>query len=766
MYLIDLGIRDTVAAALFDLGVDLGAIEDIEEDPGLGNGGLGRLAACYLDSMAAEELAGHGCGLRYRYGFFEQGIVRGRQIEVPDDWLKTGFIYEFRRPDEAVEVRFGGTVSLELNGKLRYRLENYEAVQAVPYDVPVTGYLSDTVNTLRLWSAEPSRTEFVCSAENRNDCLKTIEYKNDVETITSVLYPDDSTHEGRVLRLKQHYFLTSASLQGILAGLGRRGIPIENLPDHIAIHINDTHPALAIPELMRLLLDEHGLGWDEAWRLTVATLSYTNHTILPEALEKWPVDIFQGLLPRLYIIVNEINERFCCELWQRYPGDWDRIRAMAVLADGMVHMAHLAIVGSHSVNGVAQLHTHILKERVMNNFYRFYPDRFTNKTNGVTHRRWLIKANPQLSDLIADTVGPDWVRFPCDMLRLLPHADDPSLQERLAAVRRYHKGKLAAYIRDTTGIRLDLDAIFDTQVKRIHGYKRQTLNALHILHLYNRLKADPGMELTPRVFMFGGKAAPAYHQAKRTIRLITALAELINNDKTIGDKLKVVFLENYNVSVAELLMPATDVSEQIPAASREACGTSNMKFIMNGSVIIGTLDGGNIEIRKAVGEENIVTFGLTAEEVLAYYERGGYDPWDIYRGDERVRTVLEQLVSGFLPADPDEFRPLYDAFLHHGDQYFVLKDFAPYVAAQKEIERLYRDRRRWLGMCLRNIAHSGKFSGDRTFTEYAIDIWKLRPAAPVRCYCSADDAFARAENGCSLSARFGMDIETAPPQFN
>jgi starch phosphorylase len=766
MYLIDLGIRDTVAAALQGLGVDLGAIEDIEEDPGLGNGGLGRLAACYLDSMAAEELAGHGCGLRYRYGFFEQGLVHGRQIEVPDDWLKTGFPYEFRRADEAVEVRFGGTVAVELNGKLRYRLENYEAVQAIPHDVPVAGYLNGTVNTLRLWSAEPARTEFVCSATNRNDCLKTIEYKNDVETITSVLYPDDSTHDGRVLRLKQHYFLTSASLQGILADLGRRGIPIEHLSDHVAIHINDTHPALAVPELMRLLLDEHGLGWDEAWRQTVATLSYTNHTILPEALEKWPVAIFQGLLPRLYIIVNEINERFCRELWQRYPGDWDRIRAMAVLADGMVHMAHLAIVGSHSVNGVAQLHTRILQERVMNNFHRFYPDKFTNKTNGVTHRRWLIKANPQLSDLIADTVGPEWVRFPCDLLRLLPHADDPAFQERFAAIRRYHKGKLAAYIRDTTGLRLDLDAIFDTHVKRIHGYKRQTMNAIHILHLYNRLKADPHMDLTPRVFMFGGKAAPAYHQAKRTIRLITALAELINNDKTIGDKIKVIFLENYNVSVAELLMPATDVSEQIPAASREACGTGNMKFIMNGSVIIGTLDGGNIEIRKAVGEDNIVTFGLTAEEVLAYYERGGYNPWDIYGGDERVRTVLDQLGGGFLPGDPGEFRPLYDAFLHHGDQYFVLKDFGPYVAAQKEIERLYRDRRRWLGMSIRNIAHSGKFSGDRTFSEYAIDIWGLRPAAPVRCYCSADDAFARAESGCSLSARFGMDIITSPPQFN
>jgi starch phosphorylase len=753
MYLINLGIRDTVAAALFDLGIDLGAVLDVEEDPGLGNGGLGRLAACYLDSMAAEGLPGHGCGLRYRYGFFEQGIVGGRQIEVPDDWLKTGFIYEFRREDEAVDIRFGGTVAAELNGKLRYRHENYETVMAVPYDVPVVGYLSDTVNTLRLWSAEPHRTDFVCSATSRNDCLKTIEYKNDVENITSVLYPDDSTHDGRVLRLKQHYFLTSASLQGILADLIRRGIPLSALSDHVAVHINDTHPALAVPELMRLLIDEHGMGWDEAWGLTVGTLSYTNHTILPEALETWPADLFQGLLPRLFIIVNEINERFCRELWQRYPGDWDRIRSMAVVADGRIHMAHLAIAGSHSVNGVAQLHTRILKERVMSNFHQFYPDKFNNKTNGVTHRRFLIKANPQLAALLGETVGPQWVQYPCDLLGLLPHAADPAFQDRLAAIRRRHKGKLAAHIRDATGIKVDPDSIFDTHVKRIHGYKRQTMNAFHILHLYNRLKADPGMDLTPRTFIFGGKAAPAYSLAKLAIKFITGMADVINNDKTIGDKIKVVFLENYNVSLLEMLLPATDVNEQIPTASREACGTGNMKFIMNGSVIIGTLDGGNIEILNAVGEDNIITFGLTADEVLAIYERGGYNPWDIYHGDERVRTVLDQLVNGFLPGGPDEYRPIFDSFLHHGDHFLVLKDFASYVDAQKELERRYRDRRRWLDMCVRNIAHSGKFSGDRTFTEYAVDIWRLNPEAPVRCYCSADDDFARAQSGCTLAHR-------------
>ncbi|HWQ62578.1 MAG TPA: glycogen/starch/alpha-glucan phosphorylase, partial [Negativicutes bacterium] len=635
----------------------------------------------------------------------------------------------------------------------------------VPYDVPVAGHLNGAVNTLRLWSAAPARADFVCSAFSRNDCLKTIEYKNSVETITDVLYPDDSSREGRILRLKQHYFLTSASLQGILADLVRRDIPLTSLSDHVAIHINDTHPALAVPELMRLLIDEHGMGWDEAWRLTVATLSYTNHTILPEALEKWPVDLFRELLPRLFIIVNEINERFCRDLWQRYPGEWDRIRAMAIIADDTVHMAHLAIAGSHSVNGVAQIHTRILEERVMSNFYRFCPEKFNNKTNGVTHRRWLLKTNPRLSDLLDATVGPEWVRFPCDLLGLLDHADDPAFQDRFAAIRRWHKGRLADHILGATGYRVDPDAIFDTHAKRIHGYKRQTMNALHIMHLYNRLRADPGLDLTPRVFIFAGKAAPAYHQAKRTIRLITALAQVINNDKTINDKLKVIFLENYNVSLCELLLPATDVSEQIPAASREACGTGNMKFIMNGSVIIGTLDGGNIEIMNAVGEDNIITFGLTAEQVLAYYEHGGYNPWDVYNGDERVRTVLDQLVSGFLPGGPDEYRPLHDAFLYHGDQYFILKDFAAYVDAQKEIERRYRDRRRWLGMSIRNVAHSGKFSGDRTFTEYAVDIWKLRPDAPVRCYCSADEDFARAETGCSQPGRPGR-IVVAPETYN
>lgn len=750
MYLLNLGLRDTCSAALSELGIHLDELEEAEEDPGLGNGGLGRLAACYLDSMAAENLPGHGCGIRYRYGFFEQNIVNGYQVEVPDNWLTDGFVWEFRRRSEAVTVKFGGTIRLQSNGKLRYIHENCETVLAVPYDVPMVGYHNDAVNTLRLWSAEPAKADFVCSAFNRNDCLKVIDYKNSVETISNVLYPDDSTHEGRVLRLKQQYFLVSASLQNIMAEFRKRDLPITSLPDYVAIHINDTHPAMAVPELMRILIDEEGLGWEEAWQITVNTMSYTNHTVLPEALEKWPADLFQSLLPRMFIIVNEINERFCRELWEQYPGQWDRIKSMAIIADGNIQMAHLAIVGSHSVNGVAQIHTEILKNRVMHGFYHFYPDKFNNKTNGVTHRRFLVNCNPELTALINDTLGSeDWIQYPCDMLGLLKFGNDHSFGKRLAGVKRQHKVKLAKYIKDWNGVIVDPDSIFDAHIKRIHGYKRQTLNVFHIMHLYNKLRDNPDLDVIPRTFIFGGKAAPGYQQAKRTIKLITTLGMMINSDKSIRDKIKVVFLENYNVSLAELIIPATDVSEQIPAASREACGTGNMKFMMNGAVTVGTLDGGNVEISNAVGTANIVTFGLTADEVMDYYNHGGYNPWDIYNSDIRVKTVMDQLVNGFLPAGPDEFRPLHDAFLYHGDEYFVLKDFASYVDAQITIEKLYRDEQRWANMCIHNIAHSGKFSGDRTFTEYSIDIWKMRPAVPVRCYCHADDKFAKELFGCA-----------------
>ncbi|HMM19105.1 MAG TPA: glycogen/starch/alpha-glucan phosphorylase [Selenomonadales bacterium] len=751
MYLTNMGLRDLCADALADLGVCLEAVEEAEEDPGLGNGGLGRLAACYLDSMAAEQLPGHGCCLRYRFGFFEQRLVDGYQREYPDDWLAEGFDWEYRRPDEAVVVRFGGEVEAVRNGRLHYLHRNYDAVQAVPYDIPILGYKNDTVNQLRIWGAEPVRDRFDCNAQGRNDCMRAVECHNEVGLITSVLYPDDSIHEGKVLRLKQQYFLVSASLQSILNDCRRRDIPLTRLPDHVAVHINDTHPTLAIPELMRLLMDEEGMGWDEAWTVTTRTISYTNHTVLPEALEKWPVDILAPLLPRVFIIINEINERFCHQLWDRYPGDWDKIRSLAVIADGNIHMAHLAIVGSYSVNGVADIHTEILKTRVMEGFYRLFPHKFNSKTNGVTHRRWLLYVNPSLAALLDETAGPGWVTYPCDMLKLQKYKDDPAFQEQLAAVKRENKEKLARHIRDFYGVAVDPDSLFDSHIKRIHGYKRQTMNALHILYLYNRLKDDPSMSIVPRTFIFGGKAAPGYQQAKRTIKLINTLAELINNDKTIRDQIKVVFLENYNVTAAELIIPGSDVSVQIPTASREACGTGNMKFMMNGAVTIGTLDGANIEIRNAVGDDNIIAFGLTAEEVLDYYQHGGYNAWEIYNADPRVRLVLDQLVSGFLPADRDEFRPLYDAFLHHNDEYFVLKDFGPFVEAQKRLESAYRDQRRWLSMCAVNIAHSGKFAGDRTFTGYAMDIWRMNPAHPVRCYCPSDESLARLEDGCGYS---------------
>ncbi|MEN6412406.1 MAG: glycogen/starch/alpha-glucan phosphorylase [Veillonellales bacterium] len=734
MNLVNLGIYDLCRDALAELDIRLDTLETVEEDPGLGNGGLGRLAACYLDAMAAEGLPGHGCCIRYRYGFFEQKIVNGCQIEVPDNWLAEGFAWEFRRPEESVPVKFGGTVRMVSSGKVSYILENYEMVSAVPYDVPFLGYKNDTVNTLRLWSAEPVRENLICSAANALDCIRTIAYKNKVELLSSVLYPDDSSYEGKVLRLKQHYFLVSASLQSILNNCKQRKIPLSDLASHIAIHINDTHPVLAVPELMRILVDEEDIGWDEAWQITRNTFSYTNHTVLPEAMEKWSADILQHFLPRVYMIINEINERFCRELWNKYPGNWDRIRAMAIIADHNVHMAHLAIVGSHSVNGVAQIHTEILKTRVMKDFYQFYPAKFNNKTNGVAHRRWLLKVNPALARLLNESIGPSWMQFPRHLLKLLEYTDDGAFQDKLAVIKKNNRLKLAKYIRDMQGIDINVDSIFDSQIKRIHGYKRQTMNVFHIMHLYNLLRENPDLDIIPRTFIFSGKAAPGYFLAKQTIKLIHTLAAVINNNKAIRDKIKIVFVENYNVSMAELIIPASDVSEQIPTASREACGTGNMKFMLNGAVTIGTLDGANIEMHNLVGDANIITFGLTADEVLNYYEHGGYNAWDVYHSDPRIKTVLDQLINGFLPVDAAEFKPLFESFLNHNDQFFVLKDFGAYAAAQIRLEKQYRDQRVWLSMCACNIAYSGNFAGDRVFAEYARDIWEINPAVPVKCY--------------------------------
>ena len=728
--LFNLGLTDMCSQGLQELGIDLAELEAVEHDAGLGNGGLGRLAACFLDSLASLQLPGHGCGIRFRHGMFEQKIVDGYQVELPDNWLRDGYVWETRKADRAVTVKFGGNVRLEPQGdRLVAVHENYEAVLAVPYDVPIVGANCNTVNTLRLWSAETNQFDF--SSFSKGDFLKAVEAKYSLEATSQILYPDDNYPEGKTLRLKQQYFFVSAGLQSIVRRYKRThgGTPADLARFHkkIAIHINDTHPALAVPELMRILMDEEGLGWDEAWQVTKNTISYTNHTILPEALEKWPLELVQSLLPRMFMIIAELNERFCKMLWQKYPGDWQRIRQMALVSDGYVHMANLAVVGSHSVNGVAEVHSSILKNEVMAPFHEFYPHRFNNKTNGVTHRRWLAKANPQLAELITEAIGRGWLAHPDELANLHRYAHDPAFQSRVKAVKQANKARLASYIQEKMDITIDVDSIFDVQVKRIHAYKRQTLNALHILDLYNRLKADPGLEIIPRTFIFAGKSATGYFLAKRVIKFINTLAAVINNDPAINGKIKVVFLENYSVSLAELLIPAADVSEQISTASKEASGTGNMKLMMNGAVTLGTLDGANIEIRDEVGDDNIVIFGLTAEQVLNYYKQGGYNVLDMYNGNPRIKQVVDQLISGFLPVSADEFDSIHHSLMRTNDEYFVLKDFADYAAAQERINSLYGRQHSWQAMAINNIAFSGRFSSDRTVSEYAIGIWKIKP---------------------------------------
>lgn len=727
-YLLNLGIRELCDDALKDLGISLSELEELEPDAGLGNGGLGRLAACFLDSLASLGLPGHGCGIRYKYGLFEQKIVDGYQVELPDNWLRDGNAWEIRKSDKAVEVRFGGNVRIhQVDGKTVFIHENYNPVLAIPYDTPILGYQNDTVNNLRLFSAETANQGFDFSSFGRGDYLKAMEDKYSTEAISQVLYPDDGHYEGMLLRLKQQYFFVSAGLQSIVRRFKRKGNQLGDFADKVAIHINDTHPALAVPELMRILIDEEGLGWDEAWQITTSTISYTNHTILAEALEKWPVEMVKDLLPRVYMIIEEINERFCQELWQKYPDDWEKIHSMAIIADGYVKMAHLAIVGSYSVNGVAKIHTQILKKQVMNNFCNYYPYKFNNKTNGITHRRWLLYANPSLAHLITETIGPSWIKHPTDLIDLLKYRDDSALQEQIAKIKLKNKIKLAKIIEDKYSLKVDLESIFDVQVKRLHAYKRQILNVLHIMDLYNRLQENPDLNIHPRTFIFGAKAAPSYYLAKLTIKLINTLATLINNDKTIQDKIKIVFLENYRVSLAEKIFPAADLSEQISTASKEASGTGNMKFMMNGALTLGTLDGANIEIKDEVGAENIFIFGLTANEVINYYQHGGYSSWDIYHSDFRVKTVLEQLVNGYLPASREEFRNIYNHLLYNNDEYFVLKDFASYTQAQKQANDTFLGKKKWLKMSITNIAHSGKFSSDRTISEYATGIWHSKP---------------------------------------
>lgn len=721
--LINLGVENVVYEGLRELGIDLDQLEEIEADAGLGNGGLGRLAACFLDSLACLDLPAHGCGIRYKHGLFEQKIVDGYQVELPEQWLRHGHVWEVRKGDDAVEIPFWGEVESRMeNGRLVFRHLNAETIMAVPYDLPVIGYQTKTVNTLRLWNAEPSR--FPANA----DIFK---YKKDTESVSEFLYPDDTHDEGKILRLKQQYFLVAASLKAIVQSFKKKNKSLLEFHNYVSIHINDTHPAIAVPELMRILMDDEGIGWEDAWHITVETLSYTNHTTLAEALERWPIRIFKPLLPRIFMIIEEINERFCKQVWERYPGDWGRVENMAIIAYDEVRMAPLAIVGSHSINGVAMLHTEILKNREMNLFYQFYPERFNNKTNGITHRRWLLKSNPGLSGLITDSIGPEWVSAPQRLEELMRFKDDSAFLEKMHAIKQDNKEKLAKRILDKTGLKVDTESIFDVQVKRLHAYKRQLLNVLHIMHLYNALKEDPEALLYPRTFIFGAKASPGYYFAKKVIKLINSVADKVNNDPQTSEKLKVVFLENYRVSLAEDIFPAADISEQISTASKEASGTGNMKFMMNGALTLGTLDGANVEITEMVGRENIFLFGLTAEEVLDYQNNGGYHSLEYYHHDERIREVADQLVNGYFPDTENHFTEIYDSLLGHNDQYFVLRDFASYAEAHQEVSRKYLDRNAWLQMSLVNIAKSGYFSSDRTIMEYADQIWKVKSALKV-----------------------------------
>lgn len=727
--MLNLNILTVVNEGLEELGINFASISEEEHDAGLGNGGLGRLAACFLDSIASLQLPGHGCGIRYKYGLFEQKLIDGYQVELPDYWLKEDYVWEVRRSDRSVNVRFGGYVETKVvDGDIIFHHKNYETVLAVPYDVPVVGFENKTVNTLRLWSAEPSINEKDFHSSNRENYYKFLNYKRSIESISEFLYPDDSHFEGKKLRLKQQYFLVSAGLQSILNSYKRRSNQsLQDLHEKATFHINDTHPALIVPELMRILMDDEGFGWDEAWEITTKTCAYTNHTTLVEALEKWPVSLFQELLPRIYMIVEEINERFCRELWDKYPGEYDRISDLAIIAHNQIRMAHLAIVGSFSVNGVAKLHTEILKQREMNNFYTVFPEKFNNKTNGITHRRWLMNSNPKLSSYITEAIGQRWIKQPRDLIGLVKYAKDAAFQEKIAKVKLENKLILADYIKNKTGIIVDEHSIFDVQVKRLHAYKRQLLNVFHIMELYNLLRENPNIDMVPRTFIFGAKAAPSYTFAKKIIKLINTVANVVNNDPYIQGKLKVVFLENYSVSMAEKIIPAADVSEQISTASKEASGTGNMKFMMNGALTIGTLDGANVEIHDMVGTDNIFIFGLTSEQVLNYYNYGGYVARDIYNSDPRVRTVLDQLLDGFCGNDKVEFKDIYYQILSNNDEYFVLKDFDSYVEAHQKVDLNYRDQKEWLKKSIINIAHSGKFSSDRTISEYATEIWGIRP---------------------------------------
>ena len=729
--IINLGAKKAVKEALEELGFDLNAIEDQEPDPALGNGGLGRLAACFLDSLATLGYPAYGCGIRYHYGMFKQKIKDGYQVEVPDEWLKNGYPFELRRPEYATEVKFGGYVKTEWDGERNHFVqEGYQSVLAVPYDMPIVGYGNNVVNTLRIWDAQPIDT-FSLSAFDKGDYQKAVEQENLAKNLVEVLYPNDNHYAGKELRLKQQYFFISASLQVALKKFKETNDDIHKLPEKIVFQMNDTHPTVAVAELMRLLLDQEGLNWDEAWGITTKCCAYTNHTIMAEALEKWPIELFSRLLPRVYQIVEEINRRFLIEVQNKYPNNYEKVKKMAIIFDGQVKMAHLAIVAGYSVNGVAKLHTEILKNQELKDFYEMMPEKFNNKTNGITQRRFLLHGNPLLADWITEQIGDEWITDLPHLAKLKVYVDDPKFQQEFMNIKYQNKLRLAKYIKEHNGIDVDPRSIFDVQVKRLHEYKRQLLNILHVMYLYNQLKDNPNMDMVPRTFIFGAKAAAGYQIAKKTIKLINSVADVINNDKSINGKLKVVFIEDYRVSNAELIFAAADVSEQISTASKEASGTGNMKFMLNGALTLGTMDGANVEIVEEVGKENAFIFGLSADEVINYENNGGYNPEEIFNTDQDIRRVLMQLINGYYsPQDPELFRDIYNSLLNtknsaKADTYFILKDFRSYAEAQKRVEAAYRDENWWSRAAMLNTASAGKFSSDRTIEEYVRDIWHL-----------------------------------------
>ena len=729
--IINLGAKKAVKEALEELGFDLNAIEDQEPDPALGNGGLGRLAACFLDSLATLGYPAYGCGIRYHYGMFKQKIQDGYQVEVPDEWLKNGYPFELRRPEYATEVKFGGYVKTEWDGERNHFVqEGYQSVLAVPYDMPIVGYGNNVVNTLRIWDAQPIDT-FSLSAFDKGDYQKAVEQENLAKNLVEVLYPNDNHYAGKELRLKQQYFFISASLQVALKKFKEINDDIHKLPEKIVFQMNDTHPTVAVAELMRLLLDQEGLNWDEAWGITTKCCAYTNHTIMAEALEKWPIELFSRLLPRVYQIVEEINRRFLIEVQNKYPNNYEKVKKMAIIFDGQVKMAHLAIVAGYSVNGVAKLHTEILKNQELKDFYEMMPEKFNNKTNGITQRRFLLHGNPLLADWITEQIGDEWITDLPHLAKLKVYVDDPKFQQEFMNIKYQNKLRLAKYIKEHNGIDVDPRSIFDVQVKRLHEYKRQLLNILHVMYLYNQLKDNPNMDMVPRTFIFGAKAAAGYQIAKKTIKLINSVADVINNDKSINGKLKVVFIEDYRVSNAELIFAAADVSEQISTASKEASGTGNMKFMLNGALTLGTMDGANVEIVEEVGKENAFIFGLSADEVINYENNGGYNPEEIFNTDQDIRRVLMQLINGYYsPQDPELFRDIYNSLLNtknsaKADTYFILKDFRSYAEAQRRVEAAYRDENWWARAAMLNTASAGKFSSDRTIEEYVRDIWHL-----------------------------------------